>query len=215
MCSTVPRALHRQPSSKHAESSDAAGSRWHAVSSTLPSAWSSPTPKGRQKEQETNKTQGMSQCSRWESMEEISWAKGRSPALKAYEHHVPAPWHSCISTAPPAASCHDLHPVLATEASQTSRPPSCSTTCGWRRQLPAPSSRRSTGTGTPLFWLTALPLPAAPHGIGAGHQAPRAGLACHKAAQLPSTHGGAALLRPHTNTVHSLERFWIRITPLQ
>lgn len=74
MCSTVPRALHRQPSSKHAESSDAAGSRWHAVSSTLPSAWSSPTPKGRQKEQETNKTQGMSQCSRWDQ-----WKKYPGP----------------------------------------------------------------------------------------------------------------------------------------
>lgn len=67
-----------------------------------------------------HKTQGMIQCSHWGSMEELSLAKDRSPALNPYKHHVPAPRHSCIPTALMSTSSilpWPAPPFLATGAS--------------------------------------------------------------------------------------------------
>lgn len=166
----------------------------------------------------------MIQCSHWGSMEEMSWAKDRSPALNPYKHHVPAPRHSCIPAAlmstssilpwpaPPflatgasadltaALSCYDAW--LAVAAACISQQECCE----HRQQAMAQQNCDTPhlAHGSAGAWLH----PMGREGRGARLQ----GLvsSATRLHSLCSWMKGTVLLRPHANVIHSLEWFWKR-----
>lgn len=154
------------------------------------------------REQGMHKTQGMIQCSHWGSVEEMPLAKDRSPALNSYKHRVPAPHHSCIPATPMCTRSilpWPASPSLATGASaDLTAALSChdawlavAATCISQQEC---CEQRQQGTAQQDCGC-----PAAPRGKGRqGQQAPRAGLVCHKAAQLALVdEGDSSAQTPH------------------
>lgn len=107
-----PVLLHCQPSSECAEKNDAAGLKC-AVSSTLPSTWSSPTPQGRQEDQGMHKTQVVTLSSMGINRRNVLGQR-QVPCCHPLQVSCSCTCHSCILLLPhpPAALCQGLASIL-------------------------------------------------------------------------------------------------------